>query len=96
MVDLDRDAEIPAELAIERINCTRNEARPSPLTATQVDEGLRSAGRLVAGASLLFAKWARDFKHHSKLLPQFDPAVSNAAGGDPNIAYYHSHRARSQ
>jgi hypothetical protein len=56
-----------------------------------VDDGLRNASTLVVGASLLFAKWARDFQKHSNALPQFDPAVSNAAGGDPNIAYYHSH-----
>jgi hypothetical protein len=48
---------------------------------------------LVAGASLLFAKWARDFQAHSNQLPLFDPEVSNAAGGDPNIRYYHSHWA---
>ncbi|MBC7171210.1 MAG: hypothetical protein H5U40_02220, partial [Polyangiaceae bacterium] len=46
---------------------------------------------LVAGASLLFAKWARDFEAHSNELPRFDQEVSNKAGGDPNIAYYHSH-----
>ena len=42
---------------------------------------------------MLFAKWARDFSVHSNQLPQFDPEVSNAAGGDPNIVYYHSHWA---
>ena len=90
---LDRETEIPAELGIERINCPEEDARPAPLTPAQVDEGLRSAGRLVAGASVLFAKWARDFKRHSNTLPRFDQEVSNAAGGDPNIAYYHSHWA---
>src|SRR5690606_38316943 len=59
----------------------------------RLDEGLKSASTLVAGASLLFAKWARDFQTHSNRLPLFDPKVSNAAGGDPNIAYYHSHWA---
>jgi hypothetical protein len=39
----------------------------------------------------LFAKWARDFQAHSNALPRFDQEVSNAAGGDPNIAYYHSY-----
>jgi len=46
---------------------------------------------LTAGASLLFAKWARDFQKHSNALPRFDQEVSNQAGGDPTIAYYHSH-----
>jgi hypothetical protein len=85
---LDRRAERLATLRIERVDGPH---RPSPLTPRQVDEGLRSAGTLVAGASLLFAKWARDFQAHSNTLPRFDQEVSNQAGGDPNIAYYHSH-----
>ena len=90
---LDRDAEIPAELEIKRINCPEDERRPSPLTPKQFDEGLKKVGALVAGAPLLFAKWARDFQKHSNELPMFDPDVSLAAGGDPNITYYHSHWA---
>ncbi|MYC68296.1 MAG: DUF1214 domain-containing protein [Acidobacteriia bacterium] len=88
---LDRDAETPADLRIERINCPEDERRHSAWTARKLDEGLKSAGALTAGAPLLFAKWARDFKKHSNQLPMFDPQVSLAAGGDPNITYYHSH-----
>ncbi len=88
---LDRKAEVPADLAIERIIPAGEDPRPLPLAPQNVDQGLRATGRLVAGASLLFAKWARDFQGHSNALPRFDQAVSNAAGGDPNIAYYHSH-----
>jgi hypothetical protein len=87
----DRNAETPAELRIERINCAPAEGRPSHLTAATLDAGLRNAGALVMGAPLLFAKWARDFQQHTNELPRFDPDVSLAAGGDPNIAYYHSH-----
>ena len=93
---LDRETEIPAQLKIERINCSEDERRPTSLTARELDEGLKSAGALVAGAPLLFAKWARDFKKHSNELPMFDPHVSLAAGGDPNITYYHSHWAIAQ
>ena len=93
---LDRETEVPADLHIERINCSEEERRPSPLTPKQLDEGLQKAGTLVAGAPLLFAKWARDFKRHSNELPQFDPDRSLAAGGDPNIAYYHSHWALAE
>ena len=89
----DRNAETPADLAIERINCAPSEDRPSHLTAATLDAGLRNAGALVMGAPLLFAKWARDFQQHTNELPRFDPDVSLAAGGDPNIAYYHSHWA---
>lgn len=84
----DKTKETLATLRIERIDGPN---QPVPLTPAQVDEGLRSAGTLVAGASLLFAKWARDFQAHSNQLPRFDQETSNQAGGDPNIAYYHSH-----
>ncbi len=87
---LDRQSEAPADLEIE---CLSADPTPRPLTCQQIDEGLRSASTLVAGASLLFAKWARDFQVHSNTLPQFDPERSNKAGGDPNIIYYHSHWA---
>jgi hypothetical protein len=85
---LDRATERVAEVRIARIDGPNE---PRPLTPEQVDQGLRDASTLVAGASLLFAKWARDFQKHTNQLPQFDPEVSTRAGGDPNIAYYHSH-----
>jgi hypothetical protein len=85
---LDRTTETPAALEIA---CICADATPHPFTPAQLDEGLRSASTLVAGASLLFAKWARDFQAHSNQLPLFDPERSNKAGGDPNIIYYHSH-----
>lgn len=87
---LDRKSEIPADLEIK---CLSADGRPGHVTPALIDEGLRSASTLVAGASLLFAKWARDFQKHSNELPQFDQEVSNKAGGDPNITYYHSHWA---
>ncbi len=90
---LDRDTEAPADLHIERINCADNEKRPRPLTPEQIDEGLKSASTLVAGAAMLFANWARGFRKHTNTLPMFDPEVSLQAGGDPNIVYYHSHWA---
>ena len=93
---LDRDTEIPAELCIECINGADGDTRPAPVTPARIDEGLASTGRLVAGASVLFAKWTRDFQRHSNTLPRFDQEVSNAAGGDPNIAYYHSHWALAE
>lgn len=84
----DRRNEIPAELIIERIN---GDGIPSPVSAASVDHGLNMASTLVAGASLLFAKWARDFQKHENQLPMFDPERSTKAGGDPNIIYYHSY-----
>lgn len=86
---LDHQTERPAELRIERMD---REAEPSLLTAEQLDQGLTMAGLLVAGASLKFCLWADGFQRkHLNQLPLFDVEASNAAGGDPNIRYYHSY-----
>jgi hypothetical protein len=85
---LDRFREIPAELSIENLDGRKS---PSPVTPAMIDQGLKTASMFVAGASLMFAKWANDFRKHTNRLPLFDPAVSNAAGGDAAIIYYHSH-----
>lgn len=83
-----REEEIPAELSISNLN---GKQKPDPITPAMMDEGLKTASLFVAGAPLLFARWARGFQKHTNTLPQFDPGVSNAAGGDANIIYYHSH-----
>jgi len=85
---LNRENEIPAEMTIENLI---GQTAPCSLTPAMVDEGLKTASLFVAGASLLFARWAKGFREHTNQLPQFDPAVSNAAGGDAGIIYYHSH-----
>jgi len=85
---LDRFKEIPAELTIENLDGRKT---PDPITPAMVDEGLKTASLFVGGAALLFARWANGFRKHTNRLPMFDPSVSNAAGGDPNIIYYHSH-----
>lgn len=75
-------------LAIERLG-----PRPEvpALRAEAVDDALGQAGMLVAGATMLFASWADGFKAHENTLPRFDQALSNAMGGVPDIAYYHSY-----
>ena len=73
---LDRATETLAEAARSSASTARTSR--APLTPALLDEGLRSAGTLVAGASLLFAKWARDFQKHTNELPHFDQATSNA------------------
>ena len=83
-----RDEELAAEVKIERIGGL---GHPEPITSKAVDEGLQTAALFVAGAPMLFAKWAKGFQKHTNTLPLFDPAISNAAGGDANIIYYHSH-----
>ena len=85
---LDRFTETPAEITIENLD---GRTAPEPITPAMIDEGLKTASMFVAGASFLFAKWANGFRKHTNKLPLFDPEVSNAAGGDASIIYYHSH-----
>jgi len=85
---LNRFEEVPAELKIENLNGQKS---PALITPKMIDEGLKMAAMFIAGAPLLFARWARGFQKHPNQLPQFDPQVSNAAGGDKNIIYYHSY-----
>ena len=84
----DRATETPATLRIER---TSGPHRPSALTAAQLEDALRTSGMFVAGASMMFARWAKGFQAHTNLLPLFDQPTSDAAGGDPKIRYYHSY-----
>jgi len=85
---LDREHERPIDAKIENLN---GKTVPDPLIPEQVDEGLKTAALFIAGAPFLFAKWAKGFQKHSNQLPLFDPEISNAAGGDANIIYHHSH-----
>ncbi len=85
---LDRNKEVPCELHIENLS---GPSTPEPLSAQRLAEGLKMASMFVAGAPLLFARWAKGFQKHTNALPQFDPEVSNAAGGDADIIYYHSY-----
>lgn len=80
--------EAPAELRIEHLS---GKKVPDPISPQAMEEGLKSAALFVAGAPLLFARWAKGFQKHTNKLPQFDPEISNAAGGDADIIYYHSH-----
>jgi len=85
---LHRFKEIPAEVHIENLSGKKT---PDPITPQAIDEGLKTAALFIAGAPILFARWANGFQKHTNKLLQFDPEVSNAAGGDADIIYYHSH-----
>ena len=84
----DRTKEMPATVFIENLDGHKT---PEPLTPAMIDEGLKTAALFVAGVPLLFSRWAKGFQKHTNKLPQFDAGVSNAAGGDAHIIYYHSH-----
>lgn len=85
---LNRFKEVPAEIHIENLSGKRT---PEPITPKAIDEGLKTAALFIAGAPILFTRWAKGFQKHTNKLPQFDPEVSNAAGGDCDIIYYHSY-----
>jgi hypothetical protein len=85
---LDRRTERLAELKIERIG---GRHAPRPITPIAVDRGLAGSARFVAGCARLFQDWAAGFAARPNELPRFDPAISDAAGGAPHIAYYHGY-----
>ncbi len=58
---LNRFEEIPAEINIENLDGRKF---PESLTPKMVDEGLKMASMFVAGATLLFVRWANGFKKH--------------------------------
>jgi hypothetical protein len=85
---LDRKTERPAQLKIERHG---GEARPEPLSAARLQQGLDRTAKFVEGTAKLFADWAQGYQKHSNQLPPADQALCQRVGGDPNIFYYHSH-----
>jgi len=76
------------DIRIERIDGPH---QPRPVSAERIDRGLKGSAFFVLGCAKLFQKWADDFQKHPNQLPLFDPKVAGAAGGDPNIVYYHSY-----
>ena len=85
---LDRKAERPAQLKIERLG---GSARPQPLSAQRLQQGLGNAAKFVDGTATLFANWAQGYLKHPNQLPPSDQALCQRVGGDPNIFYYHSY-----
>ena len=85
----DRRREQPAQLAIERLGTY---AAPPPLDPAQFASQLMAAARYTENTAKLFCDWAALFKrNHFNTLPLGDQAMYQAAGGDPNILYYHGY-----
>lgn len=85
---LDRKAEKSAQLKIERIGSVD---APAPLDPVALHQGLLRAASFVENTARIFADWAAGYRAHANQLPPADQAVCQAAGGDPNIFYYHSY-----
>ncbi len=85
---MDHAGEVLAKVQIER---TDGPGQPRPLDPARIDRMLQASASFVTGCATIFAGWARDFEAHVNELPRFDPDRAFAAGGDPNIAYYHSY-----
>jgi len=85
---LDRAAEAPARLKIERIGAPK---APRPVTPQSVDRALAGSARFVGGCARLFQDWAVGFAARPNELPPFDAKAAEGAGGVPHIAYYHGY-----
>lgn len=83
---VDHHNEVLAQVAIERIDAKPS---PKPLTPDRLNWALETASGFVSGAATMFAEWTEDFRKVPNTMPRFDPDKATAAGGDPNIAYYH-------
>lgn len=85
----DRRREQPAQLAIERLGTA---APPPPLDPAHLASQLMAAARYTENTAKLFCDWSAHFKqHHYNTLPLGDQSMYQAAGGDPNILYYHGY-----
>jgi hypothetical protein len=85
---LDRRTERPAQMRIERIG---GKAKPRPLDPASLHDKLMRAGAFVGNTARLFADWAQTYQAAINTLPPADQAICQAAGGDPNIFYYHGY-----
>jgi len=85
---MDRDAEMPAEFSVERLDAG---ATPDPLTPQKLDTGLRTAAIFVENTARMFADWSASYKPLPNELPPADQKLCHSVGGDPNIFYYHGY-----
>lgn len=83
---VDHDTEVLAQVHIERLDAP---STPRPVTPARIDKALHEVPTFVQAASQMFAAWTEGFRTRPNELPRFPPETALAAGGDPNIAYYH-------
>lgn len=83
---LDHGSETLASLNIE---CIDADECAKAFRIERLGKSFLSAANFIHGTSSLFAGWAEEFRRSPNTLPRFEPQRASAAGGDPNIAYYH-------
>ena len=87
---LDRASEQPAQLSIERLGANEPPDSHPALDPLTLHDNLQRAAGFVENTARLFADWAQLFQTQPpNTLPPRDQAMFQAAGGDPNIYYYH-------
>ncbi|GAB1423647.1 DUF1214 domain-containing protein [Thauera terpenica] len=85
----DRRSEHAAQLHIERLGSTD---APPALDPQAFVGQLMAAARYTENTVKLFTDWAAHFKReHHNTLPLGEQSMFQAAGGDPNITYYHGY-----
>jgi hypothetical protein len=84
---LDRRAETPAELRIERLG---QAAAPAPITLAQMQAKLKAASGFALYCAQTFTDWTESYLAHPNQLPPADQEKCLKAGGDPNIYFYRS------
>ncbi|MBV2234593.1 MAG: DUF1214 domain-containing protein [Sterolibacterium sp.] len=88
----DRASAQPAQLRIARLTDGEAAASPPALDPVRLHENLQRAAHFVENTARLFANWAQMFQNQPvNTLPPRDQAMFQAAGGDPNIFYYHGY-----
>jgi len=87
---IDRSTEIPATVTIESID---GPAKPTPLTAEQLERGLDEAVQFVTGTARAFADLSQDFQRKPNDWITADQEHWYKIGGDPKIFYLHMYWA---
>lgn len=83
---LDRKTEIPATVKVERIGGPK---APEPLSAEQLDRGLRETAEFVLGTARAFADLSADFMRKPNDWITTEQEHWYRIGGDPKIFYLH-------
>ncbi|MEO6092713.1 MAG: DUF1214 domain-containing protein [Novosphingobium sp.] len=86
---LDRRAETPATVQIERIS--PGPAGPAPLDPQALGKRLMDTADFVVNTSKLFAGWARLFMTHPNEMRDWGQEMFIKGGGDPSIFYVHGY-----